>query len=466
MFRKFVSFILAGLMAVSAAAQSVAPAFSKGDKVAFIGDSITHGGHYHSYIWLFYMTRFPNMPITIFNCGVGGDTSKEILERLQQDVLDRNPDYITLTFGMNDTGYWDVYNREDTDSLAAARIAVSKENFDKIAAVLEEYSDGKASIVMIGGSPYDETSKFNDNILHGKNGAIRQLIDLQKSEADKNGWGFVDFNTPMVRIAAEVQKTDSSYSFCPADRVHPDKDGQMVMAYEFLKAQGLAGTKVAEMTVDAETEKVTLAENCKVTKVSAQDGGLSFNYLAKSLPYPCDTVSENGWGNIHSQHDALKLVPFTEEFNQEVLRVNGLKKGNYQLSIDGQPLCTYSSSELEEGVNLALLTDSPQYRQAVEVMYLNEERLQVEKRFREYIWIEYCLFKDPAQRFADDWKTVDEVNRRAPNDWFVSASNYWFRKSRYSGIREVWQDYMDAIVKKIYNINRPVVRKIELTPID
>lgn len=25
----------------------------------FLGNSITDGGHYHSYIWLYYMTRFP-----------------------------------------------------------------------------------------------------------------------------------------------------------------------------------------------------------------------------------------------------------------------------------------------------------------------------------------------------------------------------------------------------------------------
>lgn len=454
-----------GLAALTAGAQSTAPRFNYGDRVAFIGDSITHGGHYHSYIWLFYMTRFPDMPIWIDNCGVGGDTSKEILARLQMDVLDRNPDYVTLTFGMNDTGYFDVFNKENSDSLAADRIAKSAQAYSKIVEALKDY-DRESKVVMIGGSPYDETSRFNDAVLHGKNAAIGKIISMQKADAAENGWGFVDFNAPMLKIAEKEQKADSTYSFCPADRIHPDKDGQMVMAYLFLKAQGLAGSKVAEIGIDARRGKVKVMDNCEISRLSRVDGSVSFDYLAKALPYPCDSISEHGWGNIHSQRDALKLVPFTEEFNQEILKVSGLKAGNYLLSIDGQPLRRYSASELAAGVNMAEITDSPQYRQASAIMYLNEERLEVEKRFREYVWMEFNVFKDPAQRFADDWKSIDSVNVRAKDDWFVSASNYWYKKSYYPQIREVWKDYMEKIVARIYSINKPVVRKVRLEPVD
>lgn len=38
----------------------------------FLGNSITDGGHYHSYIWLYYMTRFPYMDLRVMNAGIGG----------------------------------------------------------------------------------------------------------------------------------------------------------------------------------------------------------------------------------------------------------------------------------------------------------------------------------------------------------------------------------------------------------
>ena len=59
--RILLSLAAALCMCASAAAQTVAP-FKDGDRAVFLGNSITDGGHYHSYIWLYYMTRFPYKP--------------------------------------------------------------------------------------------------------------------------------------------------------------------------------------------------------------------------------------------------------------------------------------------------------------------------------------------------------------------------------------------------------------------
>ena len=60
--RILLSLAAALCMSASAAAQTVAP-FKDGDRAVFLGNSITDGGHYHSYIWLYYMTRFPYMDL-------------------------------------------------------------------------------------------------------------------------------------------------------------------------------------------------------------------------------------------------------------------------------------------------------------------------------------------------------------------------------------------------------------------
>lgn len=462
MTNRLISLFVAACLPMTVSAQQAIPQFKAGDKVALVGDSITHGGHYHSYIWLYYMTRFPEMPLTIYNCGVGGDTAGDILNRWEYDVQAKNPTYITLTFGMNDTGYADVYNLEDTEELAKARVESSLGNFAGIVDAIEKNSPD-ASVVMIGGSPYDETSRKDNNILHGKNSAITEIIEAQRKAAVEHNWGFVDFNAPMVELARKIQAADSAYSFCPQDRIHPDKDGQMVMAWLFLKAQGLAGRKVAAFEVNARKRKAVSVENCSISAIDGDREGISFDYLAKALPYPCDSISEHGWGNINSQRDAMKIIPFMEEFNQEVLKVVGLDEGEYVFSIDGQPIDKLSSAELAEGVNMACYTNTPQYRQASMIMYLNEERLEIEKRFREYVWMEFNMFRNTDQIFADNWKSIEMIDERAPKDWFVGASNYWYRKSYYPEIREVWQNYIDDIVEKIYSVNKPVVHRITLT---
>ena len=410
------------------------------------------------------MTRFPNMPLTLLNCGIGGDTAKSIEYRLQDDVLSKDPTYITLTFGMNDTGYWDVYKKENAAELSKQRVDSALETFGRIEDVLKSLPKDK-QIVMIGGSPYDETSAFNDDILPGKNAAICKIIDAQKEAAERNGWGFVDFNAPLVEVALKEQAKDSSYTFSGGDRIHPDKDGQMVMAYHFLKAQGLAGRKVSHIGINARRAKVEKQEFCSISDVRTDGGRLSFDYLAESLPYPCDSISEHGWGNVHSQRDAMKLVPFMEEFNQEILQVVKLDKGVYRLEIDGVVIDDLTSEELAAGVNLATYVNTPQYRQASSVMYMNEERFDMEKRLREYVWMHAEMFKNTDQIWVDDDKGLEKITKEAHNNWFVDMSLYWYRKSYFPEIRQVWQEYMDKLVETIYKVNKPVTRRISLEKI-
>lgn len=49
--------------------------------------------------------RYAPWEITATNAGVGGENTGEGLARMQQDVLDRKPDLVTVEFGLNDIRY-------------------------------------------------------------------------------------------------------------------------------------------------------------------------------------------------------------------------------------------------------------------------------------------------------------------------------------------------------------------------
>ncbi|HUA39655.1 MAG TPA: GDSL-type esterase/lipase family protein [Candidatus Sulfopaludibacter sp.] len=63
--------------------------------VVFLGDSITQG-------WNALANAFPNLKVA--NRGIGGDTTRGVLYRLKDDVLDLNPKAIVLLIGTNDIG--------------------------------------------------------------------------------------------------------------------------------------------------------------------------------------------------------------------------------------------------------------------------------------------------------------------------------------------------------------------------
>src|SRR5688572_28213937 len=170
--------------------------FPAGSKVAFVGNSITEAGYYESYIWLYYMTRFPGERIEVMNAGIGGNTIKDIAARFDEDVVKRNPSVIVLTFGMNDSGYFE-YNGAEPGKEADKKVAASRESFLPL---VEKLKALPAQKVMLSSSPYDETMKNKDNYFPGKSKAMERIIALQKEAASANQWSFVDLFYPMQQI--------------------------------------------------------------------------------------------------------------------------------------------------------------------------------------------------------------------------------------------------------------------------
>ena len=135
-------------------------------------------------------------------------------------------------------------------------------------------------------------------------------------------------------------------------------------------------------------------------------------------------------------------------FQDMVGETKGHNALHYRLTIDGLFIDNVSSEQLENGINLADYPNTPQYQQAMKIMYLNEERFEVEKRFREYLWTEYSFLKKEGLLFADNEEAVNKL------------------KAMYPEIREVWSKYMKTIVDTIYKMNKPTTHKVKLTKID
>ncbi|MCD7936485.1 MAG: SGNH/GDSL hydrolase family protein [Tannerellaceae bacterium] len=437
-------------------AQSLEP-FREGDKVAFVGNSITDGGHYHSYIWLYYMTRLPREQIRIYNVGIGGDRAYDINKRFEQDVLVKRPNVIYLTFGMNDSGYME-YNQPEAGEFARTKIEESYQDYLSIEKKLQNLQDTRISL--IGSSPYDETARIENTPLKNKNAAMQQIIRFQQTSAEKNGWNFFDLNHPMTAINQKYQQTSPSFTICGNDRIHPDNDGHMVMAYLLLQAQGFSGKKVADIRMDAKTQKFR-TENCTLSGLSVSPEEITFDYLAHSLPYPLDTIPR-GWGSQKSQAEATRIIPFIEEMNQETLQIQTLLKGNYRLTIDDIYIDTFSDQELAAGINLALYTQSPQYQQALAIMHLNEERWEIERRFRQYAWIQFGFFQEKGLLFANDRQAIEVMDRHIPENGWVAAHRDIYSKAIHKEVREVWEKEMQLIIDTIYRINKPQLRKIRL----
>lgn len=444
----------------TAFAQTVKP-FKEGERAVFLGNSITDGGHYHSYIWLYYMTRFPDMPIRVFNGGIGGDTAYDMNKRLDGDIFAMKPSVLMVTFGMNDSGYIE-YNGDNPKEFGEQKYQESIKNYQQMEKRFKDLPDTR--IVMVGTSPYDETVQLKENVpFKTKNETIKRIVEYQKESAAKNNWEFTDLNAPMVALNQQNQQKDPAFTLCGSDRIHPDNDGHMVMAYLFLKAQGFVGKEVADMEINANKKQAVKAENCTISNIKKNGKDLSFDYLAEALPYPLDTIAR-GWGQRKGQAEALKVIPFMDEMNREVLKVTGLK-GDYKLLIDEEEIGTWSGDDLAKGINLAAESKTPQYQQALTVMHLNEYRWEIEKTFREYAWCQFGFFQQQGLLFANDRKAIEVMDENVDKNIWLKGRRDMYSKMMLDPVREAREQEMDVLINKIYEVNKPVVRKILLRKI-
>jgi len=359
---------------------------------------------------------------------------------------------------MNDTGYFE-YNEPGAEEFADKRVQDSYDWYKKMEARYKALPSTK--IVLMGSTPYDETAVIGDSKpFTNKNKAMVRIVDFQRKSAEENGWEFIDLNAPMTQLNEKFQQNDPTFTLCGNDRIHPDNDGHMVMAYLFLKAQGFAGKEVAAMEIDGSKTTTLSSVNCTISDLKKTSDGLSFGYLAQSLPYPLDTIAR-GWGNKKSQAEADRVVPFVDEMNREMLQVTGLK-GKYRLYIDEEEIGVWSGNEYAKGINLALQTNTPQYQQALKVMFLNEDRWEIERRFREYMWMQYMFFREKGLLFADNSEAIRVLDENKHKNGWVQAKRDIYTRAMHPEIRKAWENEMDLLVSTIYELNTPVKRKITL----
>ena len=432
--------------------------FKNNEKVVFLGDSITHGGDYLYWTQVMYQLRNPGKKLRLENAGISGDSAGGGLGRLQYDVLDKKPDRVFIMFGMNDINLT-LYAKGGT-KLDAKRLKPLKSYERYMNLLCDRLKKAGVPVVLMTPTPYNQYGKNNPSTYNEVGlGTAGKIV---RKTAKEKGLQVVEFYDPMT----EIIKKQPKYSPMRTDKVHPNSLGHLLMAYYLCKAADLDG-KIAEVTLDAADGKVKTVRHAVIRNIkTVEEGwwltktvkGISFEYTPERLPFITD----------EKQHSGIDtLVPFTADFNTELMQITGLEQGKYQLLADGSAIGVFSSEELEKGINLAVL-DTPSRRQA-------------QKMFQQIYTIKRCfgLLRTVVQcdRFARAYKA--DINDpqscfKAVDKWFdvrfgknqpgnkkyysIVIANYKKDKLR---VADTLKKLSDAY-NKLYQESRPVSYKLEL----
>lgn len=364
------------------------PLFKDGDRVCFIGNSITMNGRYHNYIELFYATRFPERKIEFVNCGISGDVAGGMLARMNSDILRHKPNRAVLMVGMNDIGR-SQYSKERASEpgIKDKQQAALNRYFNRVDSIVKILLDNNIPLILQTPSIYDQTAQLQTPANVGANDALGKCADFIKKLAVKYQLPVVDYWTVMNDVNKEIQNKNPSQTIVGQDRVHPDTQGHFIMAAEFLKTQQAPG-KVSVFNINANKRKVKREEQCTISGIKNDNSGFSFSCLESSLPYP----------KLSKDFNPDSLISFTEDFNKEILQIRSLKRGSYILKIDSVIIGSYSAKQLKKGINLSALITTPQYLQSEKVLNLLVEYWGYIRKLRQVKYVEYQLMDEQMRQ--------------------------------------------------------------------
>ncbi len=335
-----------------------------GDTLVFLGDSITHQCLYTQYVEDYFYTRFPNRRIHFYNAGVSGDKAGDALARFKEDVEAQKAKYITVLLGMND-GTYQHFDREIFDRYES-----------DMTAVIEKIADAGATAVLMGPSMYDARVSLtkpprwiaqNPEQAKQVTGYYSAVLAFYgawcRDQATHRGLGYVDLQGPMEQLTRAARGADPTFTMVP-DAVHPDANGQAVMAFSLLE-QMQATRQVSAVTARRINGKWRVTSGTgKVSEIDGDDQRLRFSFRANALPWVLPPEAAQGFAMTKAGH----------KLSNERLVVSGLEPGRYDLTIGGVKVGTYPHTQLAAKIELQANQATPQYQQALAVAQLNKER--------------------------------------------------------------------------------------------
>ena len=220
--------------------------FKEKSRVCFFGDSITRNGLYIRSIYEYYIEKL-KIPCEFYNCGVSGNHTSHGIMRLEETVLKYNPTDVVIFFGMNDVEYELYDGRPVTDDVVIKRRFASDEALAHLKIIANRLHDNNINLIFCTPTPYDDISDKDAPCHFGTSAALKEFGERVKLLADNYGGNVVDFFD--VFYDAMRENFRNGCSLHNEDRVHPNNEGQELMAQIFLRAQGFD----VELTKDYHT---------------------------------------------------------------------------------------------------------------------------------------------------------------------------------------------------------------------
>lgn len=340
----FVLFLFSYLSGGFIAAQNVATnpnttfELKNGDRVVFLGNSLFENDMQFGYLELALTTRWPDREVTYRNIGWSGDNvfgqarsnftnPPTPYELLIKQITDAKPTVVFIAYG-------GIEAQDGETGLSHFQQGLNQ-LLDKIDQL------GAKSILL---SPIPILSGQPTEIMAQRNTMLeRYAAAISKIAAERNN-RYIDLFKPIQEDAKRAVITENG--------IHLNATGYYYLATALEQGLGLKPHSEA-ITVNAATNVIESAVPAKL--LDANKTSLRFSLHDTCLPLP--SPEQDG-----------KLITVD---NGRILKIKGLKKGFYTLTVDNDDVATASANQWAEGV---VIRQGPAFTRAEQLRQLILEK--------------------------------------------------------------------------------------------
>lgn len=238
-------------------------AVKPGEKIAFLGDSITQlgAGSPVGYVNLVMSGLEANgVKAVAMPAGISGHKSNDMLARLKRDVLDKKPDWMTLSCGVNDV--WHGPNGVPLDRY--------KENITKI---VEQAQAADIKVMIL------TSTMIGEDQPNGNNQKLIEYNNFLRTLAKEKQCLLADLNADMQAAVKAAKPDGKGGNALTADGVHMNPQGNVMMASGILRAWGVDAAGLAKAqaawldvprAVDVGRVSVSLRQYQQLTALAAK----------------------------------------------------------------------------------------------------------------------------------------------------------------------------------------------------
>lgn len=202
------------------------------DRIVFAGDSITDAGSknpvgeglfdnvgrgYVRAIESMLAAYYPEVRLRVTNSGISGNTSRDLLARWERDVLDLEPDWVSICIGVND-----VWRQFDSPAITSSHVLTDeyKQNVEEMIVSLKDKVKG---IFIL--SPY-YIENCRQDMMRAR---MDEYTEICRKLANKHNCIFIDLQAMFDKYLKHRHSSSLAW-----DRVHPNQIASHIIAREFL----------------------------------------------------------------------------------------------------------------------------------------------------------------------------------------------------------------------------------------